>query len=231
LGAALRAGAASVVATVRKLGAHRNVAAFLLARMLYADGKAAMLIFGGVYAAGAMGWGLLEMSAFGVLLSLFAIAGGVLGGWLDHWIGPKRAVALEIGVTLLCLIAMVSMTAERIFFVIPVSAAPAWQGPIFRTAPEVAYLGVTMVVAVSITAAYASSRTLMARLAPKGMEGEVFGLYALAGAATAWLGPLLVEQFTHATGSLRAGFGSIGLLLAAGLVVLLFVRPPKRDWG
>jgi UMF1 family MFS transporter len=226
---ALRAGVASVIATVLKAKDHRNVAVFLIARMLYADGKAAILIFGGVYAAGVMGWGLLEMSAFGVILSLFAIVGGVLGGWLDHLVGPKRAVALEVGVTLLCLVGMVSMTAQHIFFVIPVSAAPVWSGPIFETAPEIAYIGVTIVVAISITAAYASSRTLMARLAPKGMEGEVFGLYALAGSATAWLGPLLVEQFTHATGNLRAGFGSIGLLLAAGLAALLFVKPPQAN--
>jgi len=123
---------------------------------------------------------------------------------------------------------MVSMTADRIFFFIEVPAGPVWNSPIFATAPELAYIAVTMVVAISITAAYASSRTLMAGLAPKGMEGELFGLYALAGSATAWLGPLLVEQFTHAYHSLRAGFGSIGILLLAGFVLVLFVKPPPR---
>ena len=96
-----------------------------------------------------------------------------------------------------------------------------------RTIALAASSTIEMIRVHSTSSVTASSRTLMARLAPKGMEGEIFGLYALAGAATAWLGPLLVEQFTHATGSLRAGFGSIGVLLAAGLVVLLFVKPPK----
>jgi UMF1 family MFS transporter len=85
-----------------------------------------------------------------------------------------------------------------------------------------------IVIAISITAAYASSRALMAGLAPAGMEGEVFGLYALAGSATAWLGPLLVEYFTATYQSQRAGFGSIAVLLLAGLVLLLFVKPPQR---
>jgi UMF1 family MFS transporter len=102
-----------------------------------------------------------------------------------------------------------------------------WDGPVFQTAPELAYIGVSTIIAISITAAFASSRALMARLAPEGMEGEVFGLYAMAGSATAWLGPLVVEHFTEAYHSQRAGFGSIALLLVAGFVLLLFVKPPQ----
>jgi UMF1 family MFS transporter len=59
------------------------------------------------------------------------------------------------------------------------------------------------------------------------MEGELFGLYALSSSATAWVGPLLVERFTSAFHSQQAGFASIALLLTAGLVLLLWVRPPS----
>ena len=136
---------------------------------------------------------------------------------------------IEIGVTFVCLIAMVSMTATSMLFFVPVDpAARAWDGPIFNTVPQLAYLGFAVVIAVSITAAYASSRALMARLAPEGMEGEVFGLYALSGSATAWLGPMLVEHFTDAYESQRAGFAAIAILLIAGFVLLLFVKPPER---
>ncbi len=224
---AARGGVASVFGTIRKLRQHKDAAIFLVARMLYADGKGGILIFGGIYAAGAMGWGLLEMCAFGVILSVFAVFGGFLAGWLDEKIGPRNAVLLEIGVTFLCLMGMVSMTADHIFYVIPVTAGEAvWNSPIFATAPEVAYIGVTMVIAISITAAYASSRTLLTHLSPPGMAGEMFGLYALAGSATAWLAPLLVEEFTGAFESLRIGFGSIAILLLVGFAAMLFVRPP-----
>jgi UMF1 family MFS transporter len=60
------------------------------------------------------------------------------------------------------------------------------------------------------------------------MEGDVFGLYALSGSATAWLGPLLVEHFTATYESQRIGFGSISILLIAGFVLLLFVKPPPQ---
>lgn len=225
---AARGGVASVFGTIRKLRDHRDAAIFLIARMLYADGKGGILIFGGVYAAGAMGWDMLEMCAFGVILSVFAVLGGFLAGWLDERIGARNAVLIEIGVTFVCLMGMVSMTADRIFFVVPVVPGEAvWDSPIFATAPELAYIGVTMLIAISITAAYASSRTLLAHLSPKGMEGEMFGLYALAGSATAWLAPLLVEEFTGAFESLRIGFGSIAILLVIGFVMMLFVRQPN----
>ena len=84
--------------------------------MLYADGKTAILIFSGVYVSGTMGWGLVEMLAYGILLTIFAIAGGLGAGHLDHAVGVKRAVAIELGVTVLCLIAMVSMSPTSLFF-------------------------------------------------------------------------------------------------------------------
>lgn len=225
-GDAMKNGVGNVIRTIRKLGDYRNVALFLVARMLYADGKTAILIFSGVYASGVMGWDLLEMLAYGILLSIFAVTGGLLSGWLDHAVGLKRAVVFEIGVTFLCLIGMVSMSPTTIFFMPVAEGVQVWQSPIFATAPELSYLGFAIIIAISITAAYGSSRALMARLAPAGMEGEVFGLYALSGSATAWLAPGLVAYFTTAYQSLRAGFASVALLLLVGLALLLFVKPP-----
>ncbi|NUQ50037.1 MAG: MFS transporter, partial [Phycisphaerae bacterium] len=60
-GDAMRHGVGNVIRTISKLRDYRNVALFLVARMLYADGKTAILIFSGIYAAGVMQWGLIEM--------------------------------------------------------------------------------------------------------------------------------------------------------------------------
>jgi UMF1 family MFS transporter len=229
LGASLIEGVLNVARTLRKLRDYRNIALFLLARMFYADGKTAILIYSGVYAAGVMGWGLVQMLAFGVILSIFAVAGGFVSAALDAALGPKRAVAIEIGVTLFCLIMMVSVSPSTIFFGIVIDpAARLWDSLIFSTWPEVVYLGFSMIIAISITAAYASSRALMASLAPPHMAGELFGLYALAASATAWLGPLLVGVFTTLYQSQRAGFGAIALLLVVGFALLIFVKPPPR---
>lgn len=228
-GDAMTRGVGNVIRTITKLKDYGNVALFLIARMLYADGKTAILIFSGIYAAGTMGWGLIEMLLYGIILTVFAVPGGLISGWLDHVVGPKRAVVLEIGITFVCLIAMVSMNATSVLFFIPVDPdAVIWNSPIFATLPEIAYMAFAIVIAMSITAAYASSRALMARLAPAGMEGEIFGLYALSGSATAWLGPMLVEHFTESAQSQRVGFGSIAILLVVGFILLLFVKPPPQ---
>jgi len=227
---AVTKGAVNVTRTIRKLRDYKNVALFLVARMFYSDGTTAILIFSGAYASGVMGWGLVEMLLYGGLLSIVAVSGGFISAWLEHRIGSRNTVAAMVAVTFVCLLVMVSMSTDSILFM-PASTAPMWDGPVFQTAPELAYLAGSMVIAISITGAIAAGRSFMAKLAPRGMEGELFGLYALSNAATVWLGPLLVEFFTSAYVSQRAGFASIGILLLAGLLLLMRVKPPAEQDG
>jgi MFS transporter, UMF1 family len=168
------------------------------------------------------------MTAYGIILSCFAVVGGLFAGNLDAKIGAKRSIVLEIGVSLVCLLVMTSQSTTKIFGMAVDPDKAVWNSPMFSTLPELVYLGGAILIAVSITAAFASSRTLMARLAPKGMEGEFFGLYALAGSATVWLGSLLVQFFTTTFKSQQIGLASTGILLVAGLIVILTVKQPAR---
>jgi MFS transporter, UMF1 family len=225
-GRAIREGLAGVRGTLRKLKTMPNVRNFLIARMIYVDAKTAMIVLGGVYVAGVMGWGAIEMMIYGIFLSVLAVLGGLLGGVLDASLGPKRAIQIEIIACLAGLWGMVSINPQMLFF-LPASNAPVWNSPFFASLPELAMLGIVGLVAVAITAAYASSRTMMTQLAPPDMVGELFGLYALAGTATAWIGPMLVSAVTSATQSQQLGFGALGILLLGGLIGLAFVRPPS----
>jgi UMF1 family MFS transporter len=76
--------------------------------------------------------------------------------------------------------------------------------------------------------AQAASRSLMARLTKPEDRAGAFGLYALSGKATAFLGPLLVASVTAATGSQRAGIAVIVAFFVVGLGLLLAVREPGR---
>jgi MFS transporter, UMF1 family len=222
-------GVQGLFAAIRRLfNTDKNAGLFLLARMLYVDGKTAILIFAGLTAAGVFKWGLLELSAYGVILSVFAVLGGLFAGSLDAAIGAKRSIIIEIGVTLLCLLIMTSQSTTRIFGIEVDAGRAVWDAPMFKTLPELVFVGGAIIIAISITGAYASSRTMMARLAPKGMEGEFFGLYSLSGAATLWLGSMLVEAFTRHFQSQQVGLASTGILLLAGLIVMLFVKQPAR---
>ena len=206
---------------------HRDVLFFLFARMLYADGKTAILLFGGIYAAGVMRWGTLELLAYGVILSIVAVLGGFVGAWLDGWLGAKRAVQIEIILILISQAAVLGGGHDRILYA-PASTAPLWDGPMFRTLPELAFLASALLTAIGVTAAYASSRTLLVRLVPETEAGVFFGLYALSGTATFWLAPALVEGFTRAYGTQQAGFYPVIGLLLAGLGLLSFVKAPPR---
>ena len=66
----------------------------------------------------------------------------------------------------------------------------------------------------------AISRSLFARLVPKGKEGEFFGFYNMLGKFSAVLGPILLGAVTLATGSVRMGLLSIVTLFIGGGLVL-----------
>ncbi|MEP5248375.1 MAG: MFS transporter, partial [Alphaproteobacteria bacterium] len=69
----VREGGRRVVKTVRQLKHYRNVATYLIARMFYNDGQTAILVFGGVYAAGVFRWDALSLTIYGIVLSIFAV--------------------------------------------------------------------------------------------------------------------------------------------------------------
>jgi UMF1 family MFS transporter len=57
----------------------------------------------------------------------------------------------------------------------------------------------------------------------------MFGLYAMSGKATAFVGPILVGWVTAASGSQRAGMATIIVFFVIGLLLLLPVKAPVRD--
>lgn len=226
---AIREGLDQLWLTVRRVRRVSNVALYLLARMLYTDGKVAILAYSGIYAAGIFDWGLTELLLFALVLSPFSISGGFIGGWLDNRLGSKRAIQISVGAACLGMVAAVSVTPDSIFF-LPYDgthAEPLWPVPYFRTLPEVAYVAIVMTLAISITAAFCTSRTMMTRIAPVSMMNQFFGLYALSGTATAFLGHALVGLFTRAFHSQRAGFASLIILLLAGFALMFRVRQER----
>jgi UMF1 family MFS transporter len=230
IGAAIRGGVADLIALAREARGHRNALLYLGSVLLFTDGLTGILVFTGVYAAGAMGWGSLDLLAYGMILSVFSVAGGFLAGFLDQRIGPKRALILELIGVVVSQIGGIGQTKTRLFFqdFDPAAHAPVWNGPLFRTQPDIALLCCGFLGAVSVTAAYASRRTMLTRVVPPDRIGVFFGLFAIAGSATMWLGPLLVEIMTRASQSQRIGILPNAGLALAGMLVLLAVKGGGR---
>jgi UMF1 family MFS transporter len=228
---AVSSGTAELWRTIKGMRHYRDAAVYLVARMFYYDGMTAVLFFAGVYATGVMHWNGLTMLFYGLILTVLAVFGGFVGGMLDAALGPKRALQLEIFMSLLGITALLGMAPDRIFFFWPydpAAHAPLWNGPFFRTLPELIFLLVGFSNATFITAQYASSRTMLTRLTPPDKAGTFFGLYAVSSTATVWMGSLLVNLGTHIFKTQQGGFGMISILLTIGLIGLFFVKGDGR---
>jgi UMF1 family MFS transporter len=229
--AAVKRGLGSLVRTVKSLPNYRNVAWFLLWRMLYNDGCNAVLIFGGGYATVTFSWTTQDLLVYGVILSIFATYGGVFGGWVDNKFGSRNGLLIAVGGTMIGLVLSLSMRPDTILFFIPYDpkSPPVHGLPFFESWPEIIYVAIVIVIAIFITAAYANSRTMMARIAPTAKMTEFFGLYALSGTATAFLAPQVVARFTDWSGSLAIGLSSILILLGIGWIGMLFVKTERAS--
>jgi UMF1 family MFS transporter len=225
----MRQGVGRVWGTVKSLRHYRNVGMYLLARIFFNDGMGAVLLFGGIYAAGTFHWHALTMIIYGLELSVFAVLGGFFGGWLDNHLGSKRAIFVSVGGTLIFFALTLTMAPDRILWFIPydVHAPHINSLPFFNTWPEVIFLSIVNGVAVLITAGYANARTMMARLAPPEKMTEFFGLMSLSGTAATPFANLSVTIMTAWTMSQRGGLLAIIGFLIVGLVLMAFVKEER----
>lgn len=225
----MRRGVGAVWRTILSLRHYRNVGMYLLARIFFNDGMGAVLLFGGIYAAVTFDWGPLTMMIYGIELSVFAVLGGYVGGWLDNAFGSRRAIFVSVGGTLLFFCFSLTMAPDRILWFIPYDVhAPHINAlPFFNTWPQVIYLLIVNGVAVLITAGYANARTMMARLSPPEKMTEFFGLMSLSGTAATPFANLSVTAMTALTMSQRGGLLAIIGFLAVGLVLMVFVKEER----
>jgi UMF1 family MFS transporter len=182
----------------------RNLVYFLAASALFRDGLAAIFAFGAVLGVNVYGISQANVLIFGVVASVVAAVGAVLGGFVDHRIGSKPVIVGS-------LVAIVAMALTLMVLSGPVAF---WVGG--------------LVLCMFIGPSQSSARALLLQMAHNGREGVAFGLYTMTGRAVAFLAPWLFSVFVDAFGAVRAGLGGISLVLIAGLLGMLVVRVPPR---
>ena len=219
---ALREGLSELKGSLRELPQQKSMAAFLLANMIYTDGLVSLFAFGGIYAAGTFGWNTIQIGTFGIILAIAGTFGAWLGGKLDDSLGPKRVIAGSMLLLLLAIIAILLVDKDSILFI--KVAAPLPGGALFSGAAERAYLVLGCLIGAAGGPLQAASRTLLIRLAPKDRIAQYFGLFALTGKVTSFIGPLLIGIITAVTASQKAGMAVLVLFFVAGLGLLRRVR-------
>jgi UMF1 family MFS transporter len=219
---AIREGLSELKRSLSELPKQKSMATFLLANMIYADGLVSLFAFGGIYAAGTFGWRTIQIGTFGIILAIAGAFGAWLGGKLDDWLGPKRVIAGSLLILLLSITAILLVDKDSILFV-PV-APPEPGGALFSGAAERAYLVLGCLIGAAGGPLQAASRTLLIHLAPRDRIAQYFGLFALTGKVTSFIGPLLIGVITAVTASQKAGMAVLVLFFLAGLGLLMRVR-------
>ena len=214
--------------TVRSLPGNRDMLLFLIARMIYTDGLTAIFTFGGIYGASVFGWGPLELGLFGIILTLVGAFGALIGGWLDDRISAKFVIVTALFILLIGAFGILSVDASHVFYFVNVEPKAPGSAP-FSSIGERVFLGFAVVVGLVSAPVQSSSRSLLARLAPRDKITQYFGLFAFSGKVTAFLAPLVVALVTTATQSQRLGMSAIALFLIAGIALMLPVRSPPRE--
>ncbi len=204
LASAARDGLRQLVRSLAHIRDYAVIARFLLARMLFVDGLATLFAFGGVYAAGTFDMDERQVLMFGIALNATAGAGAFAFAWFDDRVGSRATMLVSLAGLIVTSSALLLVTDPAVFW------------------------GVGMLLGVFVGPAQAASRSYLARAAPARLRTEMFGLFALSGRATAFLGPLLVGWVTWLAASQRVGMATIIVFFAAGAALLLTV-PEQRD--
>jgi len=186
--------------TFKAVGRYREVAKFLIARLIYNDGLVTVFAFGGIYAAGTFGMPLSEVIMFGIALNVFSGLGALAFGFVDDKVGGKTTV----------LVTLVALSVATLLAV--------W-------APTKTWLWVAgILIGIFVGPNQSASRSLMGRFVPEKHQAEFFGFFAFSGKITSFMGPILLGTATAMFASQRAGVATVLIFFLVGGGLLLSVN-------
>ncbi len=134
---------------------------------------------------------------FAVVINCIAGASAILFGLVDDRFGPSKLIIFSLIVLIICTTMIIILKNPRIFWIFG------------------------LIIGVFIGPVQSASRSMMAHLVPKDKVAEMFGIYALSGKLSTFIGPLLVGILTKVFSSETAGFSVVLVMLFFGLILML----------
>jgi len=201
IGTAVKQGWIQLKESVRQVRSYKDIVRFLVARMIFIDALATVFAFGGIYAAGTFDFTERDILFFGIGLNLTAGLGAAAFAWMDDYMGSKITIQISLAGLIITTSAVLIVTSVNLFWIFGLLLG-IFVGPV-----------------------QAASRTYMGRIAPETLQNQMFGLFALSGKVTAFIGPLMVGWITYWSGSQRWGMTVIVVLFVIGLA--LMTKVPK----
>jgi len=220
---AVRKGLVELWQTIRNLPKNSSLTNFLLASMFYRDALNAIYAFGGIYAAGVLGWSIVQIGIFGIIAAATGAVGAWVGGRADRTFGPNPVVLTTIIILILVCVIAIGTSRDAVFGMAVDSTS---------SLPDIVFYICGAMIGAAGGSLQAASRTLLVHQGDPERMTEAFGLYALVGKSTAFLAPLAIGIVTVSTGSQHYGiFIPVIVLFVIGLVLLQFVKTPKLMEG
>ena len=177
-----------------------NIGKFLLARMLYADGLNAIIIMGGIFAVGVFSLEIKDLLVLSVLMNITAFIGAIVGGYANDRFSSKSVIIFSL-IGLILSSSIILFLKSKIIFLFFASINGFFIGPV-----------------------QSASRVFMTKSIDENNQASGFGLFALSGKLTSFIGPLLVSTITFLSNSQKIGFSSAIVLLLIGLLILIKVK-------
>ena len=190
--------------TLHKIRRLRPVWLFLVAYWLYIDGVGTIVRMAVDYG---LSLGFEQKSLILALLitQFTGFPAALLFGWIGSRFGPRAGIFLALLIYMVVTLYGAMMDSVKDFYLLAFAIGLA-QGGI-----------------------QALSRSLYARMIPRGHTAEFFGFYNMLGKFAAILGPLMIGLVGAMTGSPRAGILSLLVLFMAGAMLLIRVNPDMAD--
>ena len=177
-----------------------NLGKFLIARMLYADGLNAIIVMGGIFAVGVFNLEIKDLLILSILMNITAFIGAIIGGYANDKFSSKSVIIFSL-LGLIISSSIILFVKSQLFFLIFAAINGFFIGPI-----------------------QSASRVFITKSIDENNQASGFGLFALSGKLTSFIGPLLVSTITYISSSQRIGFSSAIILLLIGLFILLKVK-------
>jgi UMF1 family MFS transporter len=198
------------VVLVRDIGrlwkSDRNTVKFMIASAVFRDGLTGVFTFGAIIAQGTFGFTTAQVLVFGIAANLVAGVSTIVVGRFDDRVGPRAII-------LTALIGLI-IAGLAVFFLHDAGQGAFWVG--------------ALVLCLFVGPAQSASRSFLTRVTPPHRQGEMFGLYATTGRAATFLAPTMFSVFIAIFGAQYWGMLGIVVVIAVGLVLLLFVRKPEE---
>lgn len=215
--------ASRLIETFKALGNYRDFLRFLISFLIYNDGILMALNFAAIIGAVLFGMDQTQLIIFMIIVQITSVLGAYAAGFVGKKVGFKRTLIYSIIMMTLVVIGMLFAKNLTQFYIIGALAGFA------------------------LTGVQSVSRTMVGYFAPEGRSAEFYGIFAVTGRTSSFIGPTVygflafeaarwfvnnrgLELLAAEIKGQQVAIGSIIIFLVVGLVILLGVVDPTEKY-